>query len=98
MPFYRTAISIFVAIFFWAMKMIVSHWKARKSSFVKLKNSTPYLSEWIDVNSTIKKYPQIDAEVQRILALMTLEEKVGQMIQPDIRVVTPEDAKEYKLG
>ena len=29
---------------------------------------------------------------------MTLEEKVGQMIQPDLREVTPAEVTEYKLG
>jgi beta-glucosidase len=29
---------------------------------------------------------------------MTLEQKVGQMVQPDIRNVTPEDVRKYRLG
>ena len=29
---------------------------------------------------------------------MTLEQKVGQIIMPDIDEVTPQDAKEYQLG
>ena len=29
---------------------------------------------------------------------MTLEEKVGQMIQPDLREVTPDEVTEYRLG
>ncbi|MCH1516025.1 MAG: exo 1,3/1,4-beta-D-glucan glucohydrolase [Alphaproteobacteria bacterium] len=33
-----------------------------------------------------------------ILAKMTIEEKVGQVIQGDISSVTPEDAKNYNLG
>ena len=35
---------------------------------------------------------------EEILSLMTLEEKVGQVIQGDISTVTPEDAKNYNLG
>ena len=31
---------------------------------------------------------QIESEIQSILAQMTLEEKVGQMVQPDLREVT----------
>lgn len=58
----------------------------------------PYFAEWTDVDSAIKKDDAMEAEIQRILALMTLEEKVGQMIQPDLREVTPEEAKTYKLG
>ncbi|MGR5286008.1 glycoside hydrolase family 3 N-terminal domain-containing protein [Vibrio maritimus] len=60
--------------------------------------SIPYFPEWSNVNSVIKQDPAIESEVQRILAMMTLEEKVGQMVQPDLREVTPEEAREYKLG
>jgi len=38
------------------------------------------------------------AKVEAILNKMTLREKVGQIIMPDIDAVTPELAKKYKLG
>ena len=37
-------------------------------------------------------------QAEAILAQMTLEEKIGQVIQGDISTVTPEDAKKYNLG
>ena len=37
-------------------------------------------------------------QAEAILAQMTLEEKIGQVIQGDISTVTPEDAKNYNLG
>ena len=43
----------------------------------------------------------VDKAEQRaleILSKMTLEEKIGQVIQGDISTVTPEDAKNYNLG
>jgi beta-glucosidase len=39
-----------------------------------------------------------DAFVDRILVRMTLEEKVGQMIQADIASITPDDLRSYPLG
>ncbi len=42
--------------------------------------------------------PQIEAKVAALLARMTLEQKVGQMVQADIRSVTPEDVRKYRLG
>lgn len=60
--------------------------------------SLPYFADWENVNSVIKKDPAMEAEIQRILVMMTLEEKVGQMVQPDLRDVTPEEAEQYKLG
>ena len=61
-------------------------------------DSLPYLDDWKPTKTIISKDPVIEAEITRILSLMTLEEKVGQMIQPDLREVTPTEAKEYKLG
>src|SRR4029453_19064165 len=36
--------------------------------------------------------------VAALLAHMTLEQKIGQMVQPDIRSVTPDDVRKYRLG
>jgi beta-glucosidase len=44
------------------------------------------------------KNAAIEAEVARLLAQMTLEEKIGQMLQPDIKTVTPDDVTRYHLG
>ncbi|SON52610.1 glycoside hydrolase family 3 protein [Vibrio tapetis] len=56
----------------------------------------PYFADWPKIN--IKKDPKIEQTIAEILAQMTLEEKIGQMIQPNLRDVTPEEAKDYKLG
>lgn len=40
----------------------------------------------------------VEAKVAALLARMTLEQKVGQMVQPDIRSVTPDDVRKYRLG
>ncbi|MEH6701084.1 glycoside hydrolase family 3 protein [Parasphingorhabdus sp.] len=40
----------------------------------------------------------VEARIDAIIARMTLEEKIGQVIQADIASVTPEDAKRYHLG
>lgn len=46
--------------------------------------------------------PQIDAaleaRVAQIVSAMTLEQKIGQMVQPDIRYVTPEDVRVHYIG
>jgi beta-glucosidase len=42
--------------------------------------------------------PRIEARVSELLQKLTLEQKVAQMIQADIRYVTPEDVKTYRLG
>jgi beta-glucosidase len=40
----------------------------------------------------------LEARVHSIVATMTLEQKIGQMTQPDIRSVTPEDVRKYYIG
>ncbi len=42
--------------------------------------------------------PEIEARIDEILAMMTLEQKVGQVIQADSGSVTPEEVREYRLG
>ena len=57
-----------------------------------------YYTDWPKINSAIPQDEALELEVASILAKMTLEEKVGQMIQPSLDQVTPEEAKQYKLG
>ncbi|MHA7900099.1 MAG: glycoside hydrolase family 3 protein [Henriciella sp.] len=42
--------------------------------------------------------PAIEAQIDEIMAKMTLEQKVGQVIQADSGSVTPEEVKQYRLG
>src|ERR1700730_3949761 len=39
-----------------------------------------------------------EAFVQQLLACMSLEDKVGQMIQADIASISPAELRTYKLG
>ena len=41
---------------------------------------------------------ETERRIARMMAAMTLEEKVGQMIQADISAITPEDLAKYPLG
>ena len=61
-------------------------------------SSLSYYSDWPVIGSSVSKDQVIEDEVVSILAQMTLEEKVGQMVQPNLDQVTPDEAKEYKLG
>jgi beta-glucosidase len=53
---------------------------------------------WPSVHSHVAKDPKLETRIDRILAGMTLEEKVGQVVQADISAVTPEEVRTYKLG
>ena len=53
---------------------------------------------WPSVHSAVPRDPKIEARIDRILKRMSVEEKVGQVVQADINFVTPEDVRKYKLG
>ena len=53
---------------------------------------------WPKQSSPIARDPQQEQQIAELLAKMTLEEKVGQVIQADIASVTPQDVKDYHLG
>lgn len=40
----------------------------------------------------------VEQQVATLISQMTLEQKVGQMLQPDTRSITPEQVKEYQIG
>ncbi len=42
--------------------------------------------------------PEVEAQIDDILSKLTLEQKVGQVIQGDSGSLTPEDVKKYRLG
>ena len=60
--------------------------------------STAHPALWPAAKSQGLVDPQTEAFVDALLAKLTLEEKVGQMIQGDIGSVKPEDLKTYPLG
>ncbi|MBX7482762.1 exo 1,3/1,4-beta-D-glucan glucohydrolase [Qipengyuania sp. 6D47A] len=54
--------------------------------------------QWPEVAFPIVLTEKSETRVQAILARMTLEQKVGQIIQADIASVTPDDVRRYRLG
>lgn len=42
--------------------------------------------------------PATEARIARIVGGMTVEQKVGQITQPDIRYITPDQVREYYIG
>ncbi|WP_437779589.1 glycoside hydrolase family 3 protein [Sorangium sp. So ce1097] len=53
---------------------------------------------WPEVESKIAKDPAIEAAVQELLGQMSLEEKIGQMVQAEIGYITPEEVRRYNIG
>ncbi|KAB7770655.1 1,4-beta-D-glucan glucohydrolase [Xanthomonas sp. LMG 12462] len=46
----------------------------------------------------LKEDPALEARITKLMAQMSVEQKVGQTVQGDIGSMTPEDARKYHIG
>ena len=53
---------------------------------------------WPVTTSAVPRDAAIESRIHTLLGALTLEQKVAQMVQPDIRSVTPDDVRRYRLG
>lgn len=53
---------------------------------------------WPKLDIEVKRSDEVENKVKAILSKMTLEQKVAQMIQPEIRDITVEDMRKYGFG
>ncbi|MFC0679856.1 exo 1,3/1,4-beta-D-glucan glucohydrolase [Lysobacter korlensis] len=53
---------------------------------------------WPQMQSPIKRDARLEARIQELLAQMSVEDKVGQIVQGDLGSLTPEDVRKYRLG
>ena len=60
--------------------------------------STAHPDQWPAGPRGVLIRPATETFVDQLLSRMTLEEKVGQMIQADIASITPDEARQYHLG
>ena len=65
------------------------------SASVLAKNN---ITLWPKIEPPIEKNAQLEAQITHIINKMSIEQKVGQMVQAEITWVTPEDVKKYHLG
>jgi beta-glucosidase len=56
------------------------------------------LAGWPRISSAVRSDARLEARVARIVAGMTLAQKVGQMTQSEIKTTTPEQVRQYYLG
>ncbi|MBV8686551.1 MAG: exo 1,3/1,4-beta-D-glucan glucohydrolase [Alphaproteobacteria bacterium] len=58
----------------------------------------PAAVRWPHVVSRVHRSAADEARLSAIIARMSLEEKVAQIVQPDISAVTPADMRRYRFG
>lgn len=64
----------------------------------RIEKKLPTLAEWPKVKSEIERNRSDEKRAAKILAGMTLAEKIGQMTQPEITAITPEEVGQYFIG
>ncbi|MFI6511238.1 glycoside hydrolase family 3 N-terminal domain-containing protein [Streptosporangium sp. NPDC050855] len=64
----------------------------------RIEKKLPTLTEWPKVKSRIGQNRLQERRIAKILAGMTLAEKVGQMTQPEITAITPAEVGQYFIG
>ena len=60
--------------------------------------TTVHPEQWPKGESPLPPDPAIESRIRALLTKMSVADKVGQMIQADIKYVTPDDVREYRLG
>jgi beta-glucosidase len=53
---------------------------------------------WPQYEYPVPRDPVVEAKIADLISKMTLEEKIGQLVQADLCCVTPADVKQYNLG
>ncbi|MES2315955.1 MAG: glycoside hydrolase family 3 N-terminal domain-containing protein [Pseudomonadota bacterium] len=56
------------------------------------------LADWPHIRSAVARDAQIEAQLAKIVAGMSLRQKVGQMTQPEIKAITPDQVREFYIG
>lgn len=53
---------------------------------------------WPAAHSPVARDPAMERRIEALLARMSVEQKVGQTLQPEFKSVTPSDVRTYHLG
>jgi beta-glucosidase len=56
------------------------------------------LADWPHIRSAVARDAKLEARVAKIVASMTLPQKIGQMTQPEIKSVTPDQVRQFYIG
>ncbi|WGL17627.1 exo 1,3/1,4-beta-D-glucan glucohydrolase [Microbulbifer bruguierae] len=64
----------------------------------KVGTAASSLEHWPTLQPALPRDEALEVRIAGLLAQMTLEEKVGQMMQAEIKSITPEEVKQYHIG
>ena len=60
--------------------------------------ATVHPQRWPKLRPLLARDPQLETRIERLLARLTPEQKVAQLIQADIGSIAPDDLRHYPLG
>jgi len=69
-----------------------------ESNVSELVSTAEDFSGWPAVTSAVAQDPILEARVAELVAGLSLAEKVGQIIQPEIKFITPAQVEEFHIG
>ena len=64
----------------------------------RLETPTVHPEMWPAVENPVPIDPETEARIDELLARLSVEDKVGQVIQGEIRHLEPQDVRKYRLG
>lgn len=56
------------------------------------------VTNWPTIRSVIPRDAVLEARIEQMVAAMSLEQKIGQMTQPEIKSITPAEVSKYYIG
>ncbi|MFC5527820.1 glycoside hydrolase family 3 N-terminal domain-containing protein [Rhodanobacter ginsengisoli] len=71
---------------------------APASGFVQQLPEPTHYRDWPAIKSRLPADPVLEARVRRIVASMTLAQKIGQMTQAEIKSITPAEVTRFYIG
>ena len=60
--------------------------------------NTAHPDRWPALRSPVRPDPTMERKIDQLIARMSVEQKVGQVVQGDIASITPDDVRRYHLG
>ena len=71
---------------------------ARQHAPASASSAPTHYTDWPAIRSRLPAYPALEARVRRMVAGMSLAQKIGQMTQAEIKTITPAQVTRYYIG
>ena len=81
-----------------AAALVVAAGASAQPEAVPAENGVAHPAIWPEYDYPVPQSAAAEARIADLLKRMTLEEKIGQLVQADLCCVTPDDVRRYNLG